>query len=271
MIAPFRIGTTSFIYRDARSEAGGSWVANVERLAGRVDDVEILLFEHGGGPDAAEIAALAAWKPRAGLTYTVHTPLDASLASEHAALRAQAIERVWAAIELARPLAPEGYIVHVYLGDREGDAMPIDRVAWQRRAAASLEAIIARGVAPAELCIETLDYDFSYIEPVVDELGLSVALDLGHADRDGRDERALIARNLHRTRAIQWHGVEPAGRDHRSLRHYPAAKARWLIDVLCERYRGVLTLEVFREADFEESLALVHALLAARRAATLPG
>jgi sugar phosphate isomerase/epimerase len=269
MIAPFRIGTTSFIYPDARPRAplaaaetaAGSWLANVERLAGRVDDIEILLFEHGSGPGAEEIAALAAWKMRADLTYTVHTPLDVSLASESAELRARSIDRVCAAIELARPLAPEGYIVHVYLGDREGDTGPADRAAWRRRAAASLEAIIARGVAARELCIETLDYDFAYIEPVVDALGLSVAIDLGHLDRDGRGERDLVTRNLHRTRAIQWHGVDPAGRDHRSLAHYPAAKARWIIDVLRERYRGVVTLEVFREADFESSLALIHALV----------
>jgi len=266
MIAPFRIGTTSFIYADARSRGRtDSWLANVERLAGRVDDVEILLFEHDSVPDAAEIAALAAWKPRAGLTYTVHTPLDVSLASETAALRLRSIDRVCAAIDLARPLAPEGYIVHVYLGDREGDTEPVDRGAWQRRAAASLEAIIARGTPATELCLETLDYEFAYLEPVISDLGLSVAIDLGHLDRDDREERALVERNLHRTRAIQWHGVEPGGRDHRSLRHYPAGKARWVIDVLNERYRGVVTLEVFREADFEESLALIHELVRGAR------
>jgi adenosylcobalamin phosphodiesterase len=258
MIAPFRIGTTSFIYRDCWPE---SWLGNVERLAGRVDDIEILLFELGAGPEAAELAALAAWKPRAQLTYTVHTPLDVSLASEHAARRGAAIDQVCRAIELARPLGPEAYIVHVYLGDRERDTPPTDRGAWRRRAAGSLAAIIARGTAPAELAIETLDYEFAEIEPVVSELGLSVAIDVGHLDRDDRDERALVERNLHRTRSIQWHGVDPAGRDHRSLVHYPAAKARWLIDVLEERYRGVVTLEVFREDDFEESLALVHRLL----------
>lgn len=264
MIAPFRIGTTSFVYheRPARADGGGSWLANVERLAGRVDDVEILLFEHGEGPDADEVAALAAWKPRADLSYTVHTPLDASLASEDADRRARSIDWVWDAIERGRPLAPEGYIVHVYLGDHEQDTAPADLAAWRRRAAASLEALLARGVAAAELCVETLDYDFAHLEPVIADLGLSVALDVGHLDRDGRDERAVIERNLHRTRAIQWHGVDRAGRDHRSLVHYPADKARWLIDALSERYRGVVTIEVFREADFEESLALVHALVA---------
>jgi hypothetical protein len=268
MIAPFRIGATSFVYTDAAIRARpDSWLANVERLAGRVDDVEILLFEHDQLPGADEITALAAWKPRADLTYTVHTPLDVSLASESAALRAWSIEQVWAAIERGRPLAPEGYIVHVYLGDRERDTPPVDRRAWRRRAAASLEAIVARGV-PAELvCIETLDYEFAEIEPVVTELGLSVAIDLGHLDRDDRAERAVLEANLSRTRAIQWHGVDPTGRDHRSLAHYPADKARWVIDALEERYRGVVTLEVFREADFEDSLAVIHALIRGGRRA----
>ncbi len=38
-----RIGTTSFVFP-------ASWAENVRRLAGRVDDVEILVFEH---PDRA--------------------------------------------------------------------------------------------------------------------------------------------------------------------------------------------------------------------------
>jgi hypothetical protein len=251
VIVPFRIGTTSFVYPDR-------WLGNVARLAGRVDDVEILLFEHAGLPDADEVAALAAWKSRAALSYTVHTPLDVSLASEDARRRTDAIDQVCRAIDRARPLAPEAYIIHIYLGDREHDAPPVDLAAWRRRAADSLSAIVARGTPPAALAVETLDYDFALLEPVIDELGVSVAIDLGHLDRDARAEAALLERNLHRTRSIQWHGVEPGGRDHRSLAHYPADKARRVLALLCERYRGVVTLEVFREADFEESLALLH-------------
>lgn len=257
MNVPFRIGATSFIYPDR-------WLPNVERLAGRVDDIEILLFELACGvPDEEELRALVEWKGRADLTYTVHTPLDVSLASAIDSQRQMAIEQVCRAIELARPLRPHAYIAHVYLGDCEHDQAPTDIPAWRRRAAGSLEAILDRGVSPADLCIETLDYDFSHIEPVVNDLGLSVAIDLGHLHRDERPERDLLLRNLHRTRVIQWHGVDPSGRDHRSLKYYPHERARWVIDtLLSESYRGVLTLEVFREADFEESLVVVRSLLA---------
>ncbi len=57
---------------------------------------------------------------------------------------------------------------------------------------------------------------------------------------------------------VQWHGTDPSGRDHRSLRHYPRADAVRLVSALRDaRWQGVLTLEVFREADFEESLAVL--------------
>lgn len=257
MRVPFRIGATSFTFPDR-------WLPNVERLVGRVDDVEILLFEIGSEvPVEAELCALAEWKRRAGLTYTLHTPLDVSLASEDERRRRESVEMISRAIDIARPLNPEAMVVHVYLGDCERDTPPTDLGAWRRRATRSLETILARGVRAADLCVESLDYDFAHIEPVITDLGLSTAIDVGHLHRDGRPARSLLLRNLHRTRVIQWHGVDSSGRDHRSVAHYPRQDAQWLVGTLLqERYAGVLTLEVFREADLAESLAYVASLLA---------
>ncbi|MFH0810816.1 MAG: cobamide remodeling phosphodiesterase CbiR [Pseudomonadota bacterium] len=258
---PFRLGTTSFIYPD-------SWLANVERLAGRVHDVEILFFDLDNPdtwPCPTEQSALAEWKSRAQLTYTLHTPLKVSLASEDERRRRESVATVCRAIELAAPFEPDAYVVHVCLGEREHDPFPADLAAWRRRAVRSLEEILARGVAPGDLCVESLDYDFAYIEPVISDLGLSAAIDIGHLRRDGRSEGELLRRNLHRVRLIHWHGVDPSGRDHRSLAHYPREHARRLLDMLLEEsYRGVLTLEVFGESDFEESLAIVGSLLEGR-------
>lgn len=92
MNVPFRIGATSFIYPSG-------WLPNVERLAGRVDDIEILLFElECGVPGEAELRALVEWQRRAELTYTVHTPLNVSLASDRESQRQRAIELVCRAI-----------------------------------------------------------------------------------------------------------------------------------------------------------------------------
>jgi sugar phosphate isomerase/epimerase len=244
-----RIGTTSFIYP-------GGWLHNVERLAPQFDDVEILFFEDGPGayPDAAECRALAACKRQHQLSYSLHTPLSASLASEDAARRAAGVAEVLRAIDAAQLLEPEHYVLHVYLGDGERAPQPADLDAWRERATCSLATLIAHGVPARQLCVEALDYDFALIAPVVEALDLSIALDVGHWVRDGREELLELERYLPRARLLQWHGTDPSGRDHRSLCHYPRERARALLELLTARaYSGVLTLEVFDAAELDSS------------------
>src|SRR5262245_49357684 len=110
-----RLGTTSFIYP-------GSWLHNVERLAPRFDDLELLFFEADGPgafPDPRELDGLRRCKHEHGLSYSLHTPLSASLASESSQRRSAGVDAVKRAIDVARPLAPEHYVLHVYLGDGE--------------------------------------------------------------------------------------------------------------------------------------------------------
>lgn len=254
----FRIGATSFVYP-------ASWLANVEQLAARVQDVELLFFDPfgpAGLPAAAEFSALRAYRAR-GLSYSVHTPLTASLASEDESRRCEGVSEVLRILEFCRPLEPSTYVLHVYHGDSEGGPRPSDPQAFRARASRSLEAIIDSGVPAAQLCVEYLDYDLDLLLPVIEALGLSVALDVGHLLRDGRDWREILRRYLPRTKLVQWHGTEPGGRDHKSLAHVPRETASALIAALLGAdYRGVLTLEVFNPADFEESLAIVKRLLA---------
>jgi sugar phosphate isomerase/epimerase len=107
--------------------------------------------------------------------------------------------------------------------------------------------------------VESLDYDLLVLEDLFDELGLSVALDVGHLVRDGRDMRGSILRWLPTTRVVHWHGTDPSGRDHRSLEHFPPAQGRWLLQTLKHRgFGGVLTLEVFRPDDWESSLRVLQ-------------
>ena len=257
MSAPYRIGTTSFVY-PAR------WIDNARRLAGRVEDVELLLFDPPtpqSVPAPAELAALARLGEETGLTYTVHAPIGFALASEDEGRRRVAVEAISYVARLTAPLAPSAVIVHLAPGEREGDPLPADPDAFRRRAAASLRQVLETGLPADRLCLETLEYDFALAEPVVEELGLSVALDVGHLARDGVPFDAVLDRNLARTRVVQWHGTDPTGRDHRSLRHYPRAEgARLLRALRAAGFSGVLTLEVFGEQDLEESLAVLAEL-----------
>jgi sugar phosphate isomerase/epimerase len=252
-----RLGTTSFIWPDRMAP-------NVRRLGPLVDDVELLLFSVDEDlPDDCERAELAALRREHALSFSVHTPLDASLASADEARRRAGVAKVARAIEWGRPFEPSGYAVHVYLGDQEHDpAPPSDLDAWRARARRSLEELIAAGVAPRSLCVECLDYDFALLAPVVRALDLSVALDVGHLLRDGRRMRAAVDEWLPRARLLQLHGTRSDGRDHVSLAHAPRADVEWLMRTLVERdFDGVLTLEVFAEEALVESLAIVRPLM----------
>ncbi len=248
-----RIGTTSCIWHDYM-------LPNVRKLAPLVDDVELLLFSVDDDvPTPDDVRELLRLKDEHALSYTVHTPLDASLASADERRRQDGIDKVRRAIDWGRPLDPLGYTVHVYLGDGERDpSPPADLDAWRARARQSLEAIA--GAVPRQLvCVECIDYDFELIAPVVRALGLSVALDAGHLLRDGRSLRAAVDAWLPATRIVQLHGTRPDGRDHKSLAHAPPAELAWLLGTLRDRhFDGVLTLEVFDPDDLAESLSLVR-------------
>jgi sugar phosphate isomerase/epimerase len=250
-----RVGTTSFIYP-------GSWLYNVERLAPRFDDIELLFFEAGSFPDAEECRALARCKQRHALSYSLHTPLEASLASADRARRQAGVDAVRRAVDAASALEPEHYVVHVYLGDGERDPQPPrDLDAWRERAASSLRQLLAQGMTPSQLCVEALDYDFALLQPVIEALDLSIALDVGHWVRDERDELRELQLYLPRARLLQWHGTEPGGRDHRSLRHYPRDRARSLVSALvASRFDGVLTLEVFDPEELASSEQVLDGL-----------
>ena len=258
MTRPFRLGATSFVWPDRMAP-------NVQKLGPLVDDVELLLFSVDEDvPDAAEVAELRALQLAHDLSYSVHTPLDASLASADEARRSRSIDKVRRTIAWATPLAPLAYTVHVYLGDAEHDPSPprdasaLD--AWRDRAHRSL-ALLAAELPPRVLSVECIDYDFALIAPVVRALDLAVSLDVGHLLRDGRSMRAAVDEWLPRARILQLHGTRADGRDHKSLTHAPREEIDWLLRTLRERhFDGVVTLEVFDPDDLDSSLALVRAL-----------
>ena len=259
-MAAYRLGATSFVY-----PAG--WLENVQRLAPRVQDVELLFFDIEGPcglPDSEELAGLARCRAQHGLTYCLHTPLAASLASADEARRRAGVASVVRAVEAAGELQPENIVLHVYCGDREQDERPRDLQAWRARAARSFEELAAAGVALSRCCVELIDYDLRLLDDVLRRFELGIALDVGHLHRDGLSRQLLaelVQHFLPRTRVVQWHGTDASGRDHRSLAHVPRDDARWLLRTLHEAdYRGVLTLEVFRPNDFDESLQIVREL-----------
>lgn len=245
---PLRLGTTSYIF-----PAG--LVDNVQRLAGLVDDIELILFETetmSNIPTPRILEDLQAEAERNRLSYTVHFPLDLPPgADDPNAAPLRLTERI---IRCTLPLRPWAYIAHLD-GVQEyarGPAANWER--WRREGRALLERIIAWCGDPRLICVENLvRFPYEAILPLLDELPISFCLDAGHLWMVGHDPVPLFRLYRGRVRVIHLHGVRD-GEDHVSLEHLPRETLfRFLDEVYASGYDGVVTLEVVGMENFFSS------------------
>jgi len=251
---PFRLGTTSYILPD-------DILPNVRFLAGRVQDIELVLFEVDDGPNNLPapdvVAGLIALADAHDLTYTVHLPLDLRLGvdgDEHhiSLIKARRV------IDCVRALNPWAYVLHLDGKEVKHGAAPDRLLRWQSQSARALEIVSGWVGGPERLAVENLEgYPLDFILPVLDRVPVSRCVDIGHLWLDGCDPLPYLHAALPRTRVIHLHGI--AGRDHQSLAHVPPHRLNPVMDCLLrEAYAGVLTLEVFGEKDFDSSLAALQ-------------
>ena len=247
---PFRIGTTSYIYPD-------DILPNVHKLKGRVDDIELVLFEAnnaGNIPTQKGLKELKRISSEWDLTYTVHLPLDINLGSGMDNKRKDSVEKVTVLIEYLSVLEPQAYILHLNLPKQAEKNLGF----WQSRVSESLKKIIKlQSTIPQNIAVENLSYPFSYIDTLVLENEFSICIDIGHLIGMGVNPMKLLKRYFCRTRVIHLHGVN-GNKDHLSLKYLDGALIKRIIRFLKNNnYCGVLTIEVFSQTDFEESMGVL--------------
>lgn len=250
----FRLGTSSYIIP-------ADILPNVEYLAGKVQDVELVLFEVDDAtnnlPGPAQIAELRRLAVAHDLTYTVHLPLDLRLADDGSP-RHVSLEKARRVIECARPLEPWAYVVHLDGRAILGGASDQDTRRWQDQAVQALELAAGWAGDVRKLAVENLEgYPLDFHQAVLERIEVSRTVDVGHLWLDGHDPVDYLRQALPRTRVIHIHGI--AQRDHQSLAHVAPEKLRAVLDEL-ERanYTGVFTLEIFSQEDFLSSLAALE-------------
>ena len=282
---PWRLGTTSYVYAD-------DILPNVERLAGRAEDIELVLFESGASanlPSPAVLARLDELRRAHAFTFTVHFPIDRQFGHADPGHRREILRQMLRIVDAVRPLEPHAYIVHPEGLGR--DAAPARLAAWQRDMSAGLAQLVAHGLSPRLLAVENLDFPFDWCAPFIEEADLSVCIDVGHLWRYGVDVPSHLRRWLPRTRVVHLHG-ECAGRDHLSLAATdqarlaacvrllsaapatPAASLRtrgadgWRTDEAAAQpptagllFGGVVTLEMFSFEDTASSIDVLRELL----------
>ncbi|MBA4396573.1 MAG: xylose isomerase [Syntrophus sp. (in: bacteria)] len=253
---PFRLGTTSYIIPAGLAE-------NVAFLADKVDDIELVLFESheiSNLPDTDTVKRLREIAEQYDLTYTVHLPLDTWLGHADAAIRRPSVDKCLRVIEHTARLAPFAYILHFH-GDRRGESPSPDMMRWQEGHRRAVERLV-QIVPPEYLCVETLDYPYEFIEDIVIDYKLSVCMDIGHQLLCGVDPEGYLDRYLPHTRVLHLHGVEN-GHDHKSLAFLPGGLLTALINRLGKGpdIQRVLTIEIFDEGAFNQSMDLMRGLM----------
>lgn len=268
---PFRLGTTSYIVPD-------EIIPNVRYLAGKVEDIELVLFESdefSNLPSSGDMQRLAALAAEHGMTYSVHLPLDVYLGNSDRKERERSVGKCRRIVELTRELPTSAYVMHFEAGPGvDINAMPPDR---QRAFVDALHESTAlllacTGEPPASFCAENLNYPFELVLPVIEEAGLSVTLDVGHIEYYGFPVEEYLQRYLPLAKVLHMHGTLE-GKDHNSLQHMRPEALGQVVAALAEDDVGrggvgevsggedgvkrVFTLEIFSEADFISSC---HAL-----------
>lgn len=265
-LAPFRIGTTSCI-RMADIET------NVRLLAGRVEDIELVIFESeqlSAYPSEEEVQRLCAYAARFGLTYTAHFPLEISIAHPDEEKRNRARAEIIKLHRRLRPLLPLSFILHVPIGEPELKAgawktlLPKELKAWQVRATEQLLLLRDAGVDTSAFCFENLDYPIEYLEPIVEAAGGGLCIDVGHLLHHGQDMLPILQRYRELLRVVHFHWHD-GNRDHLSPPNpLPDDFRRVLQFLMASNFQGVLTLEVFTENDLTQSLETINSFLSLR-------
>jgi hypothetical protein len=112
---------------------------------------------------------------------------------------------------------------------------------------------------PSIISVETLDYPFPYMEPLIKEFHLSVCLDAGHQIRYGHDLLQTFEAHRSRIPLIHLHGVDGSGpekKDHKALDLLSQEEILKIVRVL-ENFRGVVSLEVFNLENLTRSLSVL--------------
>lgn len=250
----FRLGTTSYIIPD-------DILPNARYLAGKVRDIELILFEVDDGPNnlpsAQVIHELIKIAQDYDMTYTVHLPLDLKLGEDGSA-RDQSLVKAKRVIDCTCGLDPWAYVLHLdgKAVRTSTDAGLIQR--WQDQSVRALEIVSEWAGGADKLAVENLEtYPLDFIQPVLDHIPVSRCVDVGHLWLDGHDPVPYLQAALPRTRVIHMHGI--AERDHRSLAFLPRenVSAVWN-ELLRADYTGILTLEIFSEEDFISSMNVIE-------------
>jgi len=246
---PFKLGTTSFIYPD-------DYIPNAAMLGPYVDEIELLIFESAWPdsiPSIETIEKLGNIGKESGLKYNIHLPTDVSLTDSDLKVREHGIKILRQVIERTSPLCPSTYTLHLPFNKKSDNDKDIKK--RLDNACKSIEKILLEGIKSSLISVETLDYPFDWIKPVICDLNLSICMDIGHLFLYNFDPEAFYNEHFDKISIIHLHGVRD-NQDHIALDKLSQERMQIAMKIL-KRFKGIVSMEVFSYKNLVPSLLLL--------------
>lgn len=252
---PFSLGTTSYIIP-------ADIIPNVRILAPCIDDIELILFEspdYSNIPSHEDIRTLRELAQNHQITYTVHLPIDRKAAASDRLERELFCDGVKKILDRCNALNPAAWILHL-----EGISCdsPLKEISeWEKRCFETMENIKNVFPCPQLIVIENLAYPWEWHRNIATHYNTSLCCDVGHLWINFQDQwKDHLKQMLHRTRVIHLHGTAN-GKDHISLSEGNPLLIKSFFDIIRKHsYSGVITLEIFNENDFINSIEVIQRL-----------
>lgn len=240
-LAGLRFGGTSWV-------TPGTFADNMRCLFPDVSDMEIVLFdtpEHSNMPSKDEIRALRDLCSELDMSCTVHFPAEICVSCS-ASERQEREDMCLRTIELFAPLDPFAWILHV-VGEKRGNFPSAEIDSWLEKSIKSAGTIAGAVDDSRKICIETLDYDPSYVGHLAGSAGTSICLDIGHLIKCGRPVLETAASLADDVRVLHTHGVMADGTDHRDLSYFDPGLFESVTEMMSGGNERVMTIEVFED------------------------
>ncbi len=227
--------------------------------------------------DARFYESVADLQQELGFICTAHLPfLWIEPGSLNEKIRQASVGGLRQAVEVSRAVDVHTYVLHLW-GFTTAQIVSQFREPAQRhvlvgaligQAGRSLEALCDI-VDPADLCVENLeDALFDLALPVVEQLGASICLDVGHLALQGSSELRFLEQHAGRIREIHLHDatVPPYDEEHPARDHLALGQGQINYAIFLQRlsemgYNGPVILEVNTEADLQQSVERLQAIL----------
>jgi sugar phosphate isomerase/epimerase len=190
------------------------------------------------------------------LRYNIHLPLDLRLGHAKAPVRTAAVETLIRLFDLAGPLVPTTWTLHLPMDGGLSDKEMVSD--WRRRVMDSLGQLIDSGIPPRTVTLENLDYPIETVGDLARQTGFRMCLDAGHLIAQRVNVPAAFDRFRDRIDMVHLHGVRN-GRDHLSLAVLQDRDCCWIPDMLAS-FTGTVSLEVFSYDSLVTSLDFFETL-----------